>query len=88
MSKVLRIERKYPRRDGVQEAPFLTANGYKMADPRVGDERHHSEHAIFAATLDEVAIKLGSGHSLWMKDVTGNLRETLISENSLNIIRT
>ena len=87
MSKVLRIERKYPRKDGVREAPFLTADGYKMANPYVGDNRHHSQHAIFVATLDEAAERIRRGYSLWMKDAAGTLRETLISAGSLTIFR-
>jgi hypothetical protein len=30
----------------------------KMADPRIGKERHHIKHAIFVKSLDDVADHL------------------------------
>lgn len=82
MPKVLGIERLQPP-EGAPEVPFQTPRGYKMADPRIGENRHHAEHAIYVKTLDEAADGLRLGWLLWMKQP--GKRETLISASSLRV---
>lgn len=83
MSKVLRIERASPPA-GPPELPFRTPQGFKLANPAGGKERHHAEWAVYAVTLEEVADLLAKGFPLWMKQA--GKRETLISPSSLRVI--
>ena len=84
MAGSIKIERHKPP-DGPTEMPFLTSKGYKMADPSLGGDRHHIEHAKYEATLNDVIARLLQGWSLWMKQP--GKRETLISASSLNFPR-
>ena len=85
MPKIIKIERLKPPR-GAPEEPFRTGSGgFKMANPALGRERHHTKNAIFVKTIDEVADKLGLGYSLWMKQP--GKRETLICPASLRVTR-
>jgi hypothetical protein len=84
MAKVLKIERKVAPK-GRPEVPFGTPKGFKLADPRIGADRHFAEHAVFVKTLDEVADYLSRGYAPWMKQP--QKRETLIRSASLRVIR-
>ena len=81
--RVVKIERVQPR-DGIPEVPHHTSSGYQMA-PATGRTKHHAEHAIFAADLDEVARLIAEGCSLWMK--RPGKRPSLIAPVSLRVIR-
>jgi len=83
MAKVLRIERIAPP-PGAPEKPLETPMGFQMADPKLGKNRHHKEFAFYRKTLEEVAVELGNGMLLWMKQ--DGKRQTLISPTSLRII--
>lgn len=80
MPSTINIERVHPVGPGV-EAPFQTANGYKMADQANGPQRHTAPYAIYVKTLPEVAAELRAGKLLWMKQP--GKRETLISADKL-----
>lgn len=82
--KVIKIER-VKSRPGVDEEPYLAVSGYKLADPKFGDIKHHGVNAVYVRTLDEAADLIGRGFSLWM--VQKGKRESLISPGSLRIIR-
>lgn len=81
--RVIRIERVSSRK-GVTEEPEVTAKGYKLGDPRFGGKKHHAENATYVRTLEEAAVLIGKGFSLWMgaKDKRGSL----ISPGSLRIL--
>jgi len=81
--KVFRIERSNPAES--VDVPFKSPRGFKLADPNIGEDRHHSKYAVFAATLEEAAEKVEAGFSLWMK--RPGKRETLISPLSLRVVR-
>lgn len=82
--KVIRIERVSPR-NGVVEEPEWTPNGYCLADPKFGAEKHHVKNAVFVRTLNEAAELVSAGYSLRM---TGqNKRASLVSPKSLRIVR-
>ena len=83
MTKVERIERTSPPK-GPPSKVFVTSHGFQMADPSIGKNRHHSEHAIYVRTLDEVDLNLKKGYYLWMKQE--GKRQTLISPGSLRVI--
>ena len=81
----VRIERKYPRPGGAETA-WKTKQGYQLADPRIGPERHHACNAIFRQTLDETADLIERrGFSIRMgrKGVT----PSLIAPSAIRIIR-
>lgn len=82
MAKIIGIARVIPP-GGPMEEPFLTPQGFKMADPYNGPNRHHAEYAIYLKTLEEVDAGLKRGWSLWMKQP--GKRETLISASSLRV---
>lgn len=81
---VIRIERVSPRK-GVVEEPNITAKGYTLGDPSHGGHKHHAEYAVHVKTLDEAAVLIGKGFSLWMKGP--GKRASLISPQSLKIVR-
>lgn len=82
--QVIRIERISPRK-GVVEEPNITTNGYQLADPAHGRNKHHAEFAVYARTLGEVAVLIGKGFSLWMR--ANGKRPSLIAPKSLCIVR-
>ena len=82
--KVIRIERTVPRK-GVVEEPYISRRGYKLGDPKFGDEKHEAKNATFVKTLEEVADLIDKGFSLWM--TAKGKRPSLISPASLRVIR-
>lgn len=82
--RVIRIERVSPRK-GVIEEPEITAKGYKLGDPAHGKLRHHADHAVHVKTLDEAAMLIRKGFSLWMG--AKGKRSSLIAPQSLRIVR-
>ena len=82
-TRVIRIER-VSSRNGVTEEPEVTAKGYKLGDPRFGDKKHHAENAVYVRTLQEAAVLIGKGFSLWMG--AKGKRASLISPGSLRIL--
>ncbi len=82
---IVKIERVSPR-EGAVEEPEFTTRGYKLADPRFGNNKHHAANAIYARTLDEAGALVEKGYSLWMN--TKGKRASLISPGSLRIVRT
>lgn len=81
---VLKIERVSPRK-GVVEEPEVTGRGYRLGDPRYGKMKHHAEHSVYVRTLDEAAVLIGRGFSLWM--TAKGKRASLIAPQSLRILR-
>lgn len=81
--RVVRIERISSRK-GVTEEPEVTARGYKLGDPRLGDKKHHAENAVYVRTLEEAAVLIGKGFPLWMG--AKGKRGSLISPRSLRIL--
>jgi hypothetical protein len=68
---------------GPIERPFVTPQGFKMADPKNGKKRHHANFAIYVPTPEAVVDGLKMGWLLWMKQ--DGKRETLIRPSSLLI---
>lgn len=81
--RVIRIERVSSRK-GVTEEPEVTAKGYKLGDPSFGDKKHYAENAVYVRTLEEAAVLIGKGFSLWMG--AKGKRASLISPGSLRIL--
>jgi hypothetical protein len=80
------IERVSPR-DGIAERPVCNVKGFKLADPKYGNEMHHAKFAVYVTTLDEAADLIEKNQfSLWM--VRQGKRASLISPSSLRIFRT
>ena len=84
VGQVIRIERVSPRA-GMVEEPQFTVKGYKLSDPAHGKQKHHAEHAVYVKTLDDAAVLIGKGFSLWMG--AQGKRASLISPESLRIVR-
>lgn len=82
--RVIRIERVSSRK-GVFEAPNLTTKGYQLADPKDGNAKNKVEHATYVRTLDEAAVLIAKGYSLWMG--AKGKRPSLIAPKSLRIVR-
>ncbi|WP_323037208.1 hypothetical protein [Pararhodobacter sp.] len=82
--RVIRIER-ISSRAGVIEEPAVTSKGYQLADAAQGKNKHHAEFAVYAKSLDEVAVLLDKGFSLWMG--AKGKRASLIAPRSLRIVR-
>lgn len=79
------VRRKQPRSDGKLEKPLKTAQGYKLADPKNGKDRHHTQYAIYEPTLERAADRIRVDRlSLWFKGK--GIRETLISADQIEII--
>ena len=68
---------------GLVEKPLITSRGFKMADPRNGENRHHAKFAIHVPTPEGVVAGLKKGWLLWMKQ--DGKRATLISSASLTV---
>ena len=81
--KIVRIERVTPR-DGVAEAPLVTTKGYQLGDPSFGSRKHHAEHAVHVATLEDAAGLVRQGFSLWM--TSKGKRPSLVSPSGLRIV--
>jgi hypothetical protein len=81
---VIAIKRKASRPGG-EETPFVTPQGFKLADPCFGNKKHHGKHAFFVRTLDEAAQLIAKGYSIWMS--RPGKRESLICPASLEILR-
>ena len=82
--RIIKIERVSPRK-GVVEEPEFTTRGYKLGDPKLSSKKHHAENAVYVQTLDEAAVLIGKGFSLWM--VAKGKRSSLITPQSLRILR-
>lgn len=81
---VIRMARVSPRKGAVEE-PELTTKGYRLGDPAHGRWKHHAEHAVYVKSLDDAAVLIGKGFSLWM--VAKGKRASLIAPSSLRIVR-
>ena len=84
--RVIRIERVSPR-EGIVEEPDFTSKGYRLGDPAHGNVKHHAEHTVYVKTLDEAAELIEKGFSLWMGAKGKGKRASLISPQSLRIVR-
>jgi len=82
--QVIRIER-IASRQGMVEEPEHTSKGYRLGDPVYGKHKHHAEHSVYVRTLDEAALLIGKGFSLWMG--AKGKRASLIAPRSLHIVR-
>lgn len=60
------IKRLQPR-GGVVEAPLEEMAGFKLADPKYGNEMHHARRATHVRTLKEAADLIEKqGFSIWI----------------------
>jgi hypothetical protein len=81
----VRIERKYPRPGGT-ELPIKTEQGYQLADPKLGSEKHHAKNVRHEQSLEKAVLLIENGGFSIRKGRPG-LRPSLISRNGLKIIR-
>ncbi len=77
------IERLTPR-DGVPESPYRGKRGYKIGDPKFGEDKHLSANAFWVPTLDQAAELVERGFHLWM--VQAGKRPSLICPESLRVV--
>ena len=67
------------------EEPEVGTRGYKLGDPKLGNKKHHAEHAVHVKTLEVAAVLVAQGFSLWMS--AKGKRSSLIAPQSLQIVR-
>lgn len=67
---------------GEKYFPAETKDGrFQLADPSIGEARHHAEHAIFADTIHEaMELVTERGFSLWMKGQNTKQRNLIAAD--------